>query len=885
MLLPLAIALLGFWEKQRGADDLMAVEATATQLTKTVASLEARPRPSDGRVDFGMRFQQGGQNYVGPLALERARGAQADANSTVTLFHWRQKLAPVVMVGAALASTLSLVILLGAVLLARLGRGSRDALVQGFEFTRRVLPSLLGAQVLLVALASVAAMGFEGMAILANDNLSSGGVKVAALIVGGIVLCLWTAGAAVLGLRHAAGAFTPDPLPIEGRVVPREAAPGLWRMVDDLAAKLGALRPDNVVVGVTGGFFVSSGAKVLQPGNAALTGRTLYLPLSLLPLLREDEVAAIIGHELAHFSGGDTEYSQRFLPIYMGVERSLDAVFRAGMGGDGRPSLLTRPALRLGSFVINQFHHAVRHWSRRREFEADAAGASATSAEAQIRALLRTGGCQPRIDELLGAAFREPSQAPPDLVAATLAHAAARGPDDPETYLEDIQPHPTDTHPPTRQRIAALGWQIDAALLSDMRIVPGPEKAGERLRGLFNDPSGLCREASADFLAAAREAAREHFQALEQAAHGIPAGPVTVSENTRLGGMVLIAFGAVLGLTVAGLAVTGVPGHSTQELSIVLGAASILALVFLIPGILAWRRGERPFVTFTPDALQVVGLDRPIPWRQVADVDFVFGKAGVATRLLLSHRAELPARHRGARRRVKIDAGRRIITFGGTPPKTMKAEGFMELIAAYRRAEFARRLLAEQASDDTVIPPSGTAPAPAIAEQMREAPPPSPPPTLPPLGSGKQEALWSLLGTLIFGAMLTTLGIFMVPDLVTDWQVRGSASPATQGRVSAASCSTRLVITTCDISIEPTRGARAATREMNLLFASAGLGHFSVRLLADPARPEWATTDFGLDRLWNRTITALVIGSILLVMTLAPIVVVWRRFRLGEGNG
>ena len=265
----------------------------------------------------------------------------------------------------------------------------------------------------------------------------------------------------MLQLKRTVAAFTPDPLPIDGRLVAPQEAPGLWALLHELGARLGSLRPDNVVVGLTGGFFVSSGPKRLRPSGTTLSGRTLYLPLPVLELLRADEVAAVVAHELAHFSGGDTEWSQRFLPIYAGVERSLDAVATAATGTAGAPSPLVSPSLRLGRFAMDRFHHAVRHWSRLREFAADAAGAGVTSADASARALLRVSAMQPRIDEVLSAAARAPDEAAADLVAAILDQAAGRGLDDPAAHLEDEQPHPTDTHPldhaaPRGARAAAI---------------------------------------------------------------------------------------------------------------------------------------------------------------------------------------------------------------------------------------------------------------------------------------------------------------------------------------------------------------------------------------------------------------------------------------------
>ena len=350
------------------------------------AQLAAEP----GRA-MELQFRRNGQLYGGPYAVEKAREALDDAGTAIEISRWRRVLPPITITCAGLTGLLSLLVLAGAGVLARAGRASRDALIRGFSVLHRVMPPLLCVQVVLIATCSVTVVAFETMAILEVGDFSSGSLKVLGVAVVLIGASLWTAIKAVLQLRRTAALFTPDPMIVLGRLVTPDAAPGLWRMLDDLAERLGALRPDNVVVGLTGGFFVSSGPKLLRPGDISLTGRTLYLPLPHLPLLRADELGAIIGHELAHFSGSDTEYSLRFLPIYHGVERSLDAVVAAGTTSAGSLSLLTRPSLRLGLFAMERFHHTVRHWSRLREFAADAAGAHVTTTDAAARALLRTG--------------------------------------------------------------------------------------------------------------------------------------------------------------------------------------------------------------------------------------------------------------------------------------------------------------------------------------------------------------------------------------------------------------------------------------------------------------------------------------------------------------
>ena len=45
------------------------------------------------------------------------------------------------------------------------------------------------------------------------------------------------------------------------------------------------------------------------------TGRTLYVSLSLLRVLEQDEADAVLAHELAHFHGGHTAVSASLVPM------------------------------------------------------------------------------------------------------------------------------------------------------------------------------------------------------------------------------------------------------------------------------------------------------------------------------------------------------------------------------------------------------------------------------------------------------------------------------------------------------------------------------------------------------------------------------------------
>ncbi|MGU3664920.1 M48 family metalloprotease [Methylobacterium sp. A49B] len=690
MLLPLAILLLGLWETQRGADDWRAYAAERDHLAAVVADLEARS-PRDGRPDFRLQFRHGGQNYGGPYAVVKAREARDEAGTLAAVMDWRRALPPVAVAGGGIAAALSVLVLLAGGLLGRWGRGSRDALVRGFSAVRRLLPATLAAQILAATAGFVAVVVFE-VGILIQGGFTGGGMKlmgIATVAVGGTML---GAGGALIGLRRALDAFEPDPLPILGRQIAPTEAPGLWSLVERLAERMSALKPEVLVVGLTEGFFVSAGPAVLEPGGARLTGRILYVPLPYLALMRGLETAAIISHELAHYAGGDTAYSQRFLPIYAGVGRSLDAVAERHRSSLG----LLGPSVRLGLFVMDRFHLAVRHWSRVREFAADAAGAAVTSPAASARALLRYGAVGPRIAETLDEAASAPEAAPSDLVAAVLDRAVARGLADPAGHLEDEQVHPTDTHPPTRERIAALGLTIDADLLSAAGTPP-PAHAIGQLAAYFADPSTLCRATTNDFLGAvqAREAAiRAH---LEATAAEVGTEERVLRANYRPRGFALAVGGGLFAAAALAFALFRIPGISPHEAQVVLVTALILSALLGGAAALVLSRGEPVIMVLSPEGLMVPALDRTIPWDDIADLDMTLNQTGMVTRLLLPPEAAFPQRvPRG--RGLKLDAKRRIVTIAHGLPRKMKPQDFADLIGRYRTAAQARQILAETAA-------------------------------------------------------------------------------------------------------------------------------------------------------------------------------------------
>lgn len=494
--LPLAFAAFGLWQAQRADQELAEVDAWRARTAAQLAAMDARPGPAGG-INPDWRFTRRGHIYEGDDARREAQAALRAADDQMMIARWCRHLAPVATASGVIVAALGSLVLAAAVVLGRAGRRSRERLIAGFSLVQRVLPALLIGLVVVTTIGIIAAVIFETLAFKAT-------------LVGlfAIGATLFIALAAVMQLRGIAGLHVPEPAVVAGRAVSVDEAPGLWRLATDLARRLGTAPPDAIVVGLTEGFFVTPGPIGLDGTDQTIAGNVLHVPLPHLALLQEDEIAAAIAHELAHFAGQDTAHGKRADPVHDGLVRSLDALVMAGTTRQGSLSLLIQPALGLVVFVMDQFYRAARHWSRRAELAADATSAAVVSAPAAARTLLRQEALRDLVEDTLDSAWTNPAEAPPDLIAAIIARAAGRGLNDPTGRLDNEMPHPTDSHPPTRVRLAALGQDLSPAMIAAVTAPPEPEAAA-RLARYLADPAALCGAATARFLARARETAQE----------------------------------------------------------------------------------------------------------------------------------------------------------------------------------------------------------------------------------------------------------------------------------------------------------------------------------------------------------------------------------------
>jgi len=240
--------------------------------------------------------------------------------------------------------------------------------------------------------------------------------------------------------------------------------PRLARLVQSIAKDTGARMPDNIVLGLETNFFATTAPVFLPVLRRPLTGQTLYLSLPLMRVLSIDEVRAVVGHELAHFSGSDTIYSRQFAPIYRGLSEAAH-VADENKPYDKNPLLM--PARLFLRFMITCFHHNAARSSRKRELRADTIGAKAATPADLGFALVKCGilahlwqqEMEDTVRDILRGRFRrnmssnfedklrfdvDPNKLPPLVEFSLDAHT----------------PHPTDSHPTTKERLEQLGLNI-----------------------------------------------------------------------------------------------------------------------------------------------------------------------------------------------------------------------------------------------------------------------------------------------------------------------------------------------------------------------------------------------------------------------------------------
>ncbi|HET7472426.1 MAG TPA: M48 family metallopeptidase, partial [Candidatus Limnocylindrales bacterium] len=226
---------------------------------------------------------------------------------------------------AIVAIGISLAALLGLVPLRRFATRNRRLL----SWFRPFLVILLLVLTILVLLdgALVAAAAYIAESVYTN------GVHPFVMFGIGVAVLVGASGV----LRAAVTMGRVRPTEVTGLALDRERDGPLFELVDDVAARVGAAGPDQIIAGLDPTFFVTEAPVAAADGT--YRGRTLFLSVPFIRILSRSELIAVIGHELGHFRGSDTLYSQRFYPVYRGSLESLAVLRGSANGWQGIPLL------------------------------------------------------------------------------------------------------------------------------------------------------------------------------------------------------------------------------------------------------------------------------------------------------------------------------------------------------------------------------------------------------------------------------------------------------------------------------------------------------------------------------------------------------------------
>lgn len=680
VVLPLVFAAFSFWEYTQYSPATVTAGTQARQ--EQIAELQDILKRINA--DRNSVLEIDGKRYTNAMARQKLGSAIAGLRKGhAAVVSW---VAPAALVGVAAGLLSALIGALGLVLVARSAQQalrSRDDLMRTFVQWRHRLPVFLGGLLVLLAVSGAALAAVRGFVLYEDfvGKASGGALKFDMFLTMGAGLLLWGSLVALWRLRGTLEVLESTPSEVMGQSLTPDQAPGLWSYVRDMARRAGAPVPRNVVVGVTESFYVTAHDMLLLPSQQHLTGETMYLPLTYLSLLDRSEIDAIVAHELGHFVGEDTAYSQKFSPIYQRLTQNFHALSHQDIGEFG-----SLPARAFVEYLVERFHLAVMHWSRIREFAADQAGARVAGAEASARALVRITSLVPVVHAVLAEVSRRPDEAGQDL-AQTLGDAVReRGLEPPDFAVETATAHPSDTHPPTLERIAALGVAMGPELQA-AALAPHSDASAQWLRTLFADSTGMQTQLFDAFKNVSRTENSELREFLTQVAQeGDLGGEMEVNDGRGI----LLVF-VLLTLACMGGLYLALRAENPSVVGLLVFAGVTASLAYGTWW--CWKRTQSIVMNVGPSGIRAPGMQGALSWGQVQQCEGHLAAGTLSVVLHLEPETPAPVLLHSNLRRLSYARKRHKLTISLYGPRGMKPEAFFDTIQKYRTAWFARDAL------------------------------------------------------------------------------------------------------------------------------------------------------------------------------------------------
>lgn len=255
--------------------------------------------------------------------------------------------------------------------------------------------------------------------------------------------------AAIVVARGLRVLLTKVPEPVRGVALTEGDHPRLWALVRRLAAACGTRPPDDIHLDAR---FAASVVEETRLLGLVSTHRRMFIGAPLVVALREDQLAAVLAHELAHYGHWDTR-------LYTLAHRGRRAIFSTVNALNGT-DLFDRILSALLSGWSRLYQRVSSGLSQRHELAADVAAARVAGAEAMagaLREIAVTAHAWPVFTEHHLVMGWDAGYLPADVLGG---YASLR--ESMRDELDAVRRHPPatarrhDTHPPLATRVAAL---------------------------------------------------------------------------------------------------------------------------------------------------------------------------------------------------------------------------------------------------------------------------------------------------------------------------------------------------------------------------------------------------------------------------------------------
>ena len=282
-------------------------------------------------------------------------------------------------------------------------------------------------------------------------------------------------GAGVIGILTAIAPRV-DRFPNPGPALLSQQHPALFKLIEDTAVATEQPLPRHVYLVPEFNAWVAQRGGLMGIGSERVMG----LGLPLLHALTVREFHAVLAHEFGHFYGGDTALGPWLYKTRAAIERTIANL-------SNRPTVLRKPFEWYGLAFLRITHGV----SRQQEFAADALAARLVGGDALVSGLTTIHGMgqafTPYWDQEIAPALSVGLRLPildgfrQFVATPNIARAIEESLKD---QLAQEQGDPLDTHPPLKERIAAVPH-------SGLPASPDPEP---RAISLLTDHDGLEQE-------------------------------------------------------------------------------------------------------------------------------------------------------------------------------------------------------------------------------------------------------------------------------------------------------------------------------------------------------------------------------------------------------